>query len=150
LHPKTWKNRPQKLLIIGPNSFFQYCQPTQNQPKSQFLFHKNFSPHDLCIMTLILRRVLINVSSFFFVWSSIESDISVLEFIYIWFSDFWFRIYIFFWFFLFLVTDLSDSELNLFSSVYRKIGLLYFVLYLEISSLWHGPWNFDLKNSQNC
>jgi len=46
----------------------------------------------------ILRRVLINVSSFFFVWSSIESDISVLEFIYIWFSDFWFRIYIFFWF----------------------------------------------------
>ena len=32
----------QKLLIIGPN-FFQYCQPAQNQPKSQFLFHKNCS-----------------------------------------------------------------------------------------------------------
>ena len=45
------KNQPQKLLIIGP-IFFQYCQPTQNHPKSQILFHKNCSPHNLCIMTL--------------------------------------------------------------------------------------------------
>jgi len=41
------------LLIIGTNFFFQYCQPAQIQPKSQFLFHKNCSPRDLCIMTLI-------------------------------------------------------------------------------------------------
>ena len=26
------------MLIIGLNSFFQYCQPAQNQPKSHFLF----------------------------------------------------------------------------------------------------------------
>ena len=31
-----------------------YCQPTQNQLKSQFLFHKNYSLHDVCIMTLIV------------------------------------------------------------------------------------------------
>ena len=45
----------QKLLIIGPN-FFQYCQPAQNQPKSQILFHENGSQRDLCfwyIMTLL-------------------------------------------------------------------------------------------------
>ena len=44
---KTWKNRPQKLLIIGPNYFFQYCQPAQNQPKYNFLFHKNVSLSNL-------------------------------------------------------------------------------------------------------
>ena len=36
---KTWKNCPQKLLIIRP-IFFQYCHPAQNQPKSQFLLKK--------------------------------------------------------------------------------------------------------------
>ena len=40
---KTWINCPQKLLIIGPNFIFQYCQPAQNQPKFHFLFHKNGS-----------------------------------------------------------------------------------------------------------
>ena len=39
------------MLIIGP-IFFQCCQPTQSHPKSQILFHKNCSPHNLCIMTL--------------------------------------------------------------------------------------------------
>ena len=48
-----WKQHPQKLLIINPNLFFRYCQPAQNQPKSQFLFHKNCSPRDICIMTLV-------------------------------------------------------------------------------------------------
>jgi hypothetical protein len=52
LHPKTFKNCPQKLLIIGPNFFFQYCQLAQNQPKSHFLFHKNVSL-DFYIMTLV-------------------------------------------------------------------------------------------------
>ena len=51
-------NRPQKLLIIGPKLFFQYCKPVQNQAKSQFLFHKNFSPRDLSIMTLIATGTL--------------------------------------------------------------------------------------------
>ena len=36
---ENMKKRPQKLLIIGP-FFFQFCQPAQNQPKFQFLFHK--------------------------------------------------------------------------------------------------------------
>ena len=54
---KTWKNHPQKRLIIGTNSFFQYCQLAQNQPKSQFLFNKNCSPHDVCIMTLSARLI---------------------------------------------------------------------------------------------
>ena len=30
---------------------FQYCQPVQNQPKSQILFHKNVSPRDLTIVS---------------------------------------------------------------------------------------------------
>ena len=49
---KTWKNRPQKLLIIGPNFFFS----TDIWPKSLFLFHKNCLPRDLLIMTLVLGR----------------------------------------------------------------------------------------------
>ena len=32
---------------------FYYCQPAQNQPKSHILFHKNCSPRDLYIMTLV-------------------------------------------------------------------------------------------------
>ena len=32
--------RPQKLLIIGPIFFFQYCQHAQNQPKSHILLQK--------------------------------------------------------------------------------------------------------------
>ena len=51
---KTWKNQTQKLLMIGPNFFFQQWQLAQNQPKSQFLFHKNCSSCNLSIMTLAL------------------------------------------------------------------------------------------------
>ena len=43
---KLWKTRPQKLLIIGPN-FFSVPPTCPNQPKSQFMFHKNCSPLDL-------------------------------------------------------------------------------------------------------
>ena len=50
---KHEKNPPQKLLIIGPQLFFQYCQPAQNQPKSHFLFHKNPSLLNFYIMTLM-------------------------------------------------------------------------------------------------
>ena len=46
---KTWKNCPQKLPKL---IFFQYCQPAQNLPKSNFLFHKNVSLRDFYIMTL--------------------------------------------------------------------------------------------------
>ena len=49
---KNMKKQPQKLLIIGSNLFFQYCQPAQNQPKSLILFYKNGSLCDCCIMTL--------------------------------------------------------------------------------------------------
>ena len=37
------KEHPQKLLIIGPQFFFHYCQPAQKQPKFHFLFHKKSS-----------------------------------------------------------------------------------------------------------
>ena len=46
------EKRPQKLLIIGPNLFFHYCQPPQNQLKSHFLFHRNVSLLNFYIMTL--------------------------------------------------------------------------------------------------
>ena len=59
---KTWKNHPQKLLIIGPQFFFQYCQPAQNQPKSHFLFHK-FVATSIHIMTLILQYLVISFKS---------------------------------------------------------------------------------------
>ena len=38
------------MLIIGPQFFFQHCQPAQNQPKT----HKNSSLRDIYIMTLAL------------------------------------------------------------------------------------------------
>ena len=36
---KSWKNGPEKLLIISPNFFSEYCQMAQNQLKSHFMFH---------------------------------------------------------------------------------------------------------------
>ena len=51
---KTWKNRPQKLLFIGSNIFFQYCQSAKNQPKSHFLFQKNVSLRAFYKMTLFV------------------------------------------------------------------------------------------------
>ena len=48
---KTWKNNPQKMLIVGPDPFFQYRELAQIQPKSQFLFHKNIPLRDFS-MTL--------------------------------------------------------------------------------------------------
>ena len=40
-HDIMKKNHPQKLLKIG-RIFFLYCQPALTQPKSQFLFNKNW------------------------------------------------------------------------------------------------------------
>ena len=59
---KTWKNQPQKLLIIGP-IFFQYCQPAQNQHKSHILFHKNGSLRDFYLMTLFVMSLLLVIGS---------------------------------------------------------------------------------------
>ena len=44
---------PQKLFIIGPDPFLQYCQSAQIQLKSQFLLHKNLPPGNFSIMTLL-------------------------------------------------------------------------------------------------
>ena len=41
---KTWKKTPSKVAHNQSPIFFQYCQPAQNQPKSQFLFNRNCSP----------------------------------------------------------------------------------------------------------
>ena len=41
--PRKHEKKPSKVPQNRPNFFFQYCQPAQNQPRSQFLFHKNVS-----------------------------------------------------------------------------------------------------------
>ena len=43
---------PSKVAHNRPQIFFQYCQPTQNHPKSHILFQKNGSLRDFYIMTL--------------------------------------------------------------------------------------------------
>ena len=51
--PQTIKKMPSKVANIRNRlDSFLYCQPAQNQPKSQSLFHKNCSSRNLCIMTL--------------------------------------------------------------------------------------------------
>ena len=40
--------------MINPNLYLQCCQPAQNLPRSQFLFHKNGSLHDFYTMTLVM------------------------------------------------------------------------------------------------
>jgi hypothetical protein len=52
--PGTKKNELLKLLIIGPQFFFQYCQPAKNQPKISDIFHRNLPPCDFSIMTLAI------------------------------------------------------------------------------------------------
>ena len=37
---KTWKKHPQKLLIIGPELFFQYWPSCPNGPKTEILYHQ--------------------------------------------------------------------------------------------------------------
>ena len=51
-----WKNKQtllksSTLYNLGPN--FQYCQPTQKQPKYHIMFHKNGSPRHFYLMTLV-------------------------------------------------------------------------------------------------
>ena len=43
LTPKTWKNRPQKLLIIGPKLFFCMYWPgpaAQNGPETEIPYRQ--------------------------------------------------------------------------------------------------------------
>ena len=41
LIPKKWKNRPKKLLIIGPDPFLRQSSPGHSpQPRSSFPFYK--------------------------------------------------------------------------------------------------------------
>ena len=47
---------PSKVAHYRPKLFFQYCEMAQNQQKSQFLFHNNWSLRDLCIMILYLSQ----------------------------------------------------------------------------------------------
>ena len=37
---KTWKNHPQKLLIIGPQSFLCTCLAAQSSPETEILYHQ--------------------------------------------------------------------------------------------------------------
>ena len=43
----------KKLPLKSWKSDLKSCQPAQNQPKSQLLIPKNFSPRYLCILTLV-------------------------------------------------------------------------------------------------
>ena len=38
--PKTWKNRHQKLLIIGPELFFMYWPCCPNGPETEIPYHQ--------------------------------------------------------------------------------------------------------------
>ena len=50
LTPKKLKNGPQKLLIIGPDSFFQLSSPDHSpQPKIDFPYHEILGP-DICFL----------------------------------------------------------------------------------------------------
>ena len=40
LTPKTWKKRPQKLLIIGPQLFFMYWPGCPNGPETEMPYHQ--------------------------------------------------------------------------------------------------------------
>ena len=52
------KKPPSKVADNWPPiSFFQYCQPAQNQPKSHILFHKNVSLRGFYILTLLSRLI---------------------------------------------------------------------------------------------
>ena len=53
------KKTPSNVAHNRPQFFFQCCQPTENQLKSQFLFHKICSPRDLCVITLSRSAVLV-------------------------------------------------------------------------------------------
>ena len=53
---KTWKTNPPSKVAHNRPNFLQYCLPVHNQPKSQFLFHKNCSACSLCIMTLTIEQ----------------------------------------------------------------------------------------------
>ena len=46
---KTWKKRPQKLLIIGPNFFLKYWPGCQNQPRIDFSCYK-YVPRPICLL----------------------------------------------------------------------------------------------------
>ena len=48
--PENMKKPTSKVAHNRSKCFFQYCQPAQNQPKSQFLFHKNCSLGDFGYM----------------------------------------------------------------------------------------------------
>ena len=51
------KPSSQKLLIIDPNSFFQYCQSAQNQFYGNFMFHKIVSLPARMFLDLGLYRL---------------------------------------------------------------------------------------------
>ena len=53
LPTKSWKNLPQKLLIIGPNLLFHSpAQPTANSPKS--IFHIIKMSHQPSVLLSVL------------------------------------------------------------------------------------------------
>ena len=53
LPTKTWKKRPQRLLIIGPNLFFHSpAKPTAHTPELIFLYYK-YVPRHSCLLICV-------------------------------------------------------------------------------------------------
>ena len=60
---KNMKKLLSNVAHNRPQFFFQYCQPAQNQPKSQFLFHKNCSPDDLCFFFWFVTEEILSITA---------------------------------------------------------------------------------------
>jgi hypothetical protein len=58
---KTLKNRPQKLLIIGPNLFFT-VQPSP-QPKIDILYYK-YVPRCICLLICGIKDFIYSITNF--------------------------------------------------------------------------------------
>ena len=53
--PKKWKNRPQKLLIIGPDHFFTLPSPGHSpQPRIDFSYYEISGP-DICYLICVFN-----------------------------------------------------------------------------------------------
>ena len=59
LFSKTWKNRPQKLLIINPNPFISQSSPGNTAHSPELIFHimKSRARHLFSYLWKLLRRL---------------------------------------------------------------------------------------------
>ena len=75
---KSWKNLPQKLLIICPNLLFHSPAQPNPQPKIDFSYHKNVPP-TVCSLVCDLCYTVINVNETIW-WPIKNTDLLQFEF----------------------------------------------------------------------